>query len=67
MAYNPPIGSIYHLYTTDILPSGGLYATYDLLREPETTIECQVGFANFREESGAYHRHWIQTGVRLGS
>ena len=39
MAYNPPIGSIYHLYTTYILPSGGLYATYHLLGEPETTIE----------------------------
>ena len=39
MAYNPPIGSIYHLYTTYILPSGGLYATHHLLREPETTIE----------------------------
>ena len=39
MAYNPPISSIYHLYTTYILPSGGLYATYHLLREPETTIE----------------------------
>ena len=39
MAYNPPIGSIYHLYTTYILPSGGLYATYHLLREPETTID----------------------------
>ena len=24
---HPPIGSIYHLYTTYILPSGGLYAT----------------------------------------
>ena len=39
MAYNPPIGSIYHLYTTYILPSGGLYATYHLLWEPETTID----------------------------
>ena len=39
MAYNPPIGSIYHLYTTYILPFGGLYATYHLLGEPETTIE----------------------------
>ena len=46
MAYNPPIGSIYiytpliyHLYTTYILPSGRLYATYHLLGEPETTIE----------------------------
>ena len=39
MAYNPPIGSIYHLYTTYILPSGGLYATYHLLPEPERSIE----------------------------
>ena len=39
MAYNPPIGSIYHLYTTYILPSGGLYATSHLLGEPETTID----------------------------
>ena len=29
----------YHLYTTYILPSEGLYATYHLLGEPETTIE----------------------------
>ena len=41
MAYNPPIGSIYHLYTTYILPSGGLYATYHLLGEPETTIDLR--------------------------
>ena len=39
MAYNPPIGSIYHLYTAWILPSGGLYATYHLLGEPETTFD----------------------------
>ena len=39
MAYNPPIGSIYHLYTTYILPSGGLHNPYHLLWEPETTIE----------------------------
>ena len=44
MAYNPPIGSIYHLYTTHILPSGGLYATYHLLREPETTIDIILLF-----------------------
>ena len=42
VAYNPPIGSIYHLYTTYILPCGGLYATYHLLGEPETTIEGVV-------------------------
>ena len=38
---NPPIGSIYHLYTTYILPSGGLYAIYHLLGEPETTIDIK--------------------------
>ena len=43
MAYNPPIGSIYHLYTTYILPSGGLYATYHLLGKPETTIDVKGG------------------------
>ena len=39
MAYNLPIGSIYHLYTTYILPSVGLYATYHLLGERKTTID----------------------------
>ena len=41
MAYNPPIGSIYQLYiyTTYILPSGGLYATYHPLQEPEKSID----------------------------
>ena len=32
LAWNHPIGSIYHLYTTYILPIGWLYATYHLLR-----------------------------------
>ena len=39
---HPPIGSIYHLYTTYILPSGGLYATYHLLGEPEKTIDYVI-------------------------
>ena len=30
---------IYHLYTTYILPSGGLYNPYHLLGEPETAID----------------------------
>ena len=30
------------VYTAYILPSGGLYATYHLLREPETTIELLI-------------------------
>ena len=34
------------IYTTYILPSGGLYATYHLLGEPETTIEY-VGAHNY--------------------
>ena len=39
VAYNNPIRNIYHLYTTYILlPIGLLYATYHLLREPETAI-----------------------------
>ena len=44
MAYNPPISSIYHLYTTYILPSGGLYATYHFLGEPfqQPLIMCLV-------------------------
>ncbi len=36
VAYNPPEGKDYKWY---ILPIGGLYATYHLLGEPETTIE----------------------------
>ena len=45
----PPIGSIYHLYTTYIyiLPSGGLYATYHPLGEPETTIDQQPGMDSY--------------------
>ena len=39
MVYNPPIGSIYHLYTTYILPSRGLYNPYHLLPEPEKSID----------------------------
>ena len=39
MIYNPPIGSIYHLYTTYILPIGWSYITYHLLREPETAVD----------------------------
>ena len=42
--YNHPIGSIYHLYTTYILPSGELCAAYHLLREPETTIDSGTRF-----------------------
>ena len=30
------------VYTTYILPSGGLYATYHPLREPETTIDEEL-------------------------
>ena len=39
MIYNPPIGTIYHLYTTYKLPIGGLYITYHLLREPGNSID----------------------------
>ncbi len=40
--FHPPIGSIYHLDTTYILPSGGLYATYHPLQEPEKSIDVSV-------------------------
>ena len=32
----------YHLYTTYILPSGGLYNPYHRLGEPETTIDIRL-------------------------
>ena len=40
MIYHHPIGSIYHLYTTYILPIGWLYISPTTYKgEPETTIE----------------------------
>ena len=39
--YKSPSGSIYHLYTTYILPIGWLYITYHPLREPETAVETR--------------------------
>ena len=33
---------VYKLYKWYILPIGGLYATYHLLGEPETTIEIKI-------------------------
>ena len=51
MAYNPPIGNIYHIYTTYILPSEGVYNPYHPLQEPEKSIDhvrvlnlARVGF-----------------------
>ena len=44
--FHPPEGKDYKWY---ILPIGGLYATYHLLGEPETTTEiCQIP-----------HRRWV--------
>ncbi len=37
--FHPPEGKDYKWY---ILPIGGVYATYHLLGEPETTIELMV-------------------------
>ena len=45
------------LYTTYILPSGGLYATYHLLREPETTIDSRIVAQCFKEPGIL----WIQS------
>ena len=46
MAYSIPQLAV---YTTYILPSGGLYATYHLLGEPETTIDI------YQERWGIFH------------
>ena len=59
VAYNPPIGSIYHLYTTYILPSGGLYATYHLLGEPETTIEHWAWLVKHLQPEQAEPSNWL--------
>ena len=47
ITYNPPLGSIYHLYTTYILPIGWLYGTYHLLREPGNSIDKGITFFCF--------------------
>ena len=48
MAYNPPIGSIYHLYTTYILPSFGGYiiptTLYRNLKNPLTFLSFLTCF-----------------------
>ena len=73
---HPPIGSIYHLYTTYTLPSGGLYATYHLLGEPETTIEKMVGFRawmtinpyviqNGETRKPTYKKWWLRTSRQM--
>ena len=41
---HPPIGSIYHLYTTYILPSRGLYNPYHPLQEPEKSTDRIIVF-----------------------
>ena len=69
VAYNPPIGSIYHLYIAIILPSGGLYATYHLLGEPETTIDSI--FDGFKQDSDqswstTQHPEPIMADLRFG-
>ena len=46
---HPPIG---RKNTTYILPSGGLYATYHLLGEPETTIENSLCLGWSWDENG---------------
>ncbi len=60
VAYNPPIGSIYHLYTTYILPSGVLYATYHLLGEPETSIEFLSGLIYLMASWLGFHLFHLQ-------
>ena len=49
IAYNHPIGNLYHLYTTYILPIGWLYIPYHLLGEAETTIDVLHVLAQRRD------------------
>ena len=42
VAYSIPPLAVYHLDTTYILPSGGLYATYHPLQKPEKSIDVSV-------------------------
>ena len=57
---HPPIGSIYHLYTTYILPSRGLYNPYHLLPEPEKSIEgLAKASPNPRNSEGFWKTTWI--------
>ena len=50
-----PIGNIKVVYKWYILPIGGLYATYHLLREPETAIDTNS------------HKNPLQYGNGIGS
>ena len=73
MAYNPPIGSMYQIYTTYILPSGGLYNPYHPLQEPEKTIEPGVflfdlgaTYVVFQGSGRSNEGHWpIFWGVKV--
>ena len=51
MAYIPPIGSMYNLYTTYIVPSGGLYATY------HPCLACVEPLAHWNCFSPCTHTH----------
>ncbi len=48
------------VYTTYILPSRGLYATYHLLGEPETTIECHTCFFSCSFDKAAQPSEWVE-------
>ena len=56
--FHPPEGKDYKWYNKwYILPIGGLYATYHLLGEPETSIESTVVFQK-QYTSGIYIYKW---------
>ena len=50
------------VYKWYILPIGGLYATYHLLREPETTIELVLqGFSATHHYVYSNKKQWLIT------
>ena len=59
--YNHPIGNIWGVYKWYILPIGGLYGTYHLLREPGNSIDNIYVFFFFIGSLSGLEReiHWF--------
>ena len=46
------------VYTTYILPSGGVYGTYHLIGEPETTIDSEYKLPHIRPRTASTPTPW---------
>ena len=63
VAYSPPEGKDYKWY---ILPIGGLYATYHLLGEPETTIDVELPSGTPQMLNIAPEKWWLEAYFPIG-